>query len=79
MSRQRTPKEKEVRALITEIGHKTYNVYTDKCDKHFLTGYIIDRNSDTDDCDDEFANTHANCTDKKEPTTTKTLDTPHPG
>lgn len=73
------PEVKEIRALITKIGDKTYDVYTDKCDKYFLTGNIIYRNSDPDDCNDKLAKTHASCTDEKKPAATETLDTPHSG
>ena len=57
----------------------THNVNADEGNKDTLSSQVLDRDSDTDDGDDELANTHSCGTDEEETTTTEALDTPDTG
>ena len=40
----------------------TYDVDTNECNQNLLAGNVLDGDGDTDDGDNEFADTHSNCT-----------------
>jgi len=63
----------------TPGGSETGDVQAHEGDKGFLTGLVVNGDGDTNDSDEELADTHPCGTPDEEGTTTESLDTPHAG
>ncbi|CAG8604720.1 4149_t:CDS:2, partial [Acaulospora colombiana] len=63
----------------TPSGGEKGNVDADESDEAFLAGKIFDRDGDTDDGDEVFADEHADGTDEQETSTSDVVDGPKGG
>jgi len=61
----------------TPCGGEEGVVGTYESDQNLLSSNVRGRDRNTDDGDQELANTHAGGTDQEQPSTTEPLDTPH--
>ena len=61
----------------TPCGCEEGNVNANESDEHTLTSQVVNRDGDTNDGDDELANTHASSADQEEAAATIALDAVH--